>query len=83
MCTLLLHPESIRGLRVEICCIFVLFGTAAEETEAATCTLQCLVCLRSELLAVDYGGEDAKGRVGKGMMRDLLSVAELGDLGPF
>lgn len=61
--TLLLHPEGVRGLRVEVCCILVLFGAAAEQTEAATCTLQCLVCLRSLLLAVDYVGEDAEGVV--------------------
>lgn len=32
---------------------------------------------------MDYVGEDAEGRVGIGMMRGLLSVAELEDLAPF
>ena len=39
LCTLLLHPECVRRLGVQIDCIFVLFCAAAEETETATCAL--------------------------------------------
>lgn len=43
--TLLLHPKGVGSLRVEVRCIFVLFGFTTEQAEAAAGAGGCFVCL--------------------------------------
>ena len=42
--TLLLYPEGICGLTVEVCGVLPFLLSTAEETEATCCTLSGLVC---------------------------------------
>lgn len=49
--TLFLHSECVRRLGVEVGCILVLLGAAAEEAEASACGLGGFVCLASVLSA--------------------------------
>ena len=42
--TLLLHPEGIGGLTVEVCGVLPFLLSTAEQTEATCCALGSLVC---------------------------------------
>lgn len=59
MHTQLLYSESICGLCIQICCIFVFLCPSTENAKAARCALHYLVCLKCVLMSahIDSAGK--------------------------